>query len=95
MLISSAVIGMIRKEKEALQLIQVFYRCYGVFTSKSLTVILEVGVRNHTTLLDPHLPHIMNTLHPLLCMQPDFSNSYAIKSFNETLRCFEALGLSS
>eukprot|EP01105_Mastigella_eilhardi_P020591 TRINITY_DN4914_c0_g1_i1.p1 TRINITY_DN4914_c0_g1~~TRINITY_DN4914_c0_g1_i1.p1 ORF type:complete len:1654 (-),score=536.16 TRINITY_DN4914_c0_g1_i1:72-5033(-) len=75
-----AVIGMMRKEKEILFLVQ------------GLLVILDVAVKNKSTMVDPLLTNIMTTLHPILCTQPDYNNQIALKTFNETLRCFEIIG---
>lgn len=41
--------------------------------------------------LDPLLPQIFATIHPLACIIPDYTNSYAIKNYNELLRCFQTI----
>ncbi|KAF2070139.1 hypothetical protein CYY_008538 [Polysphondylium violaceum] len=75
------VLGMLKKEKDLLPVIH------------SLCNILEVCIKNKlNSALDPLLGTIMQTLHPLVCSVPDYSNPASTKIYNEVLRCFEVIG---
>eukprot|EP01132_Coremiostelium_polycephalum_P004092 gene4092-5120_t len=79
--IVSGVLSMFRKEKDVLPIVQ------------SLCNILDVCVKNGIKLpLDPLLNQIMTTLHPLVCVIPDYTNPASSKTFNEVLRTFEIVG---
>ncbi|KAH3758032.1 hypothetical protein Pelo_10162 [Pelomyxa schiedti] len=75
------ILTTIKREKEHLSLIE------------GLCVLLEAGVANKSVVLDKEaLTIVMTTLHPLICVQPDYTNPVTIKVFSEALRCFEAMG---
>eukprot|EP00727_Mastigamoeba_balamuthi_P012392 m51a1_g7776 hypothetical protein (1623) ;mRNA; f:168103-173772 len=65
-----------------------------VHVTQALCCVLETGVRNRSAALGaaPLQALVLATLHPVVCSAPDFSSGPALKNYNETLRCFEALG---
>ncbi|EAL61864.1 hypothetical protein DDB_G0291161 [Dictyostelium discoideum AX4] len=75
------VLSMLKKEKDLLPV------------THSLCCILEVCVKNDLKLqVNELLIPIMTTLHPLVCIVPDYSNPASTKTYNEVLRCFEVIG---
>eukprot|EP01104_Vermistella_antarctica_P007673 TRINITY_DN1880_c0_g3_i1.p1 TRINITY_DN1880_c0_g3~~TRINITY_DN1880_c0_g3_i1.p1 ORF type:complete len:1673 (+),score=516.54 TRINITY_DN1880_c0_g3_i1:168-5186(+) len=74
------VLGLYRKEKSHLPI------------TIGVTGILKTATRdNDTAALEPLLPSVLNTLHPMACAtgNPDDPNS--LRNSNELLRCFEIL----
>eukprot|EP01133_Synstelium_polycarpum_P020470 gene20470-24563_t len=79
--IVQGVLALLKKEKDLLPITQ------------ALCTILDVCVKNNLKLqIEALLVPIMTTLHPLVCMTPDYSNPSSTKIFNEVLRCFEIVG---
>ncbi|EGC31710.1 hypothetical protein DICPUDRAFT_50034 [Dictyostelium purpureum] len=77
----SGVLAMLKKEKDLLPV------------THSLCCILEVCVKNDIKLqVNELLIPMMQTLHPLVCVVPDYSNPASTKTYNEVLRCFEVIG---
>lgn len=76
------IIALYKKEKDHLPI------------THALASVLDCGVRGggFKGALEPLLPTIMGTIHPLVCVPPDFSNSAVLKNYNELLRCFEIIG---
>jgi hypothetical protein len=76
------IIACYKKEKDLLPI------------THSLASVLDCGVRGggFKGALEPLLPSILGTIHPLVCLPPDFSNSAGLKNHNELLRCFEIIG---
>lgn len=70
-----------KKEKDLLPITQGF------------TNILEVAMKDGNRALDPLLPQIFATIHPLACIIPDYTNSHDIKNYNELLRCFQTISM--
>ncbi|GAM26848.1 hypothetical protein SAMD00019534_100230 [Acytostelium subglobosum LB1] len=79
--IITGLLPMFKKEKDVLPVCQ------------ALAHILEVCVKNDLKVqIELLLPSIMMTLHPLVCIIPDFNNPASSKLFNEVLHCFEIIG---
>ncbi|GAM28545.1 hypothetical protein SAMD00019534_117210, partial [Acytostelium subglobosum LB1] len=77
----SGLMPMFKKEKDLLPVCQ------------ALTNILDVCVKHELkTQVEPTLPLITLTLHPLVCTTPDYNNPSSFKIFNEVLRAFEIIG---
>lgn len=76
------IIALYKKEKDHLPI------------THALASVLDCGVRGggFKGALEPLLPPILATIHPLVCSPPDFSNSAALKNYNELLRCCEIIG---
>ncbi|EFA77696.1 hypothetical protein PPL_12305 [Heterostelium album PN500] len=75
------ILPMFKKEKDLLPV------------CSALSNILEQCIKHNLRLqLEPQLPAIFQTLHPLVCVTPDFNNPSSFKTFNEVLRCFEIIG---
>lgn len=60
--------------------------------SQGLCAALEAGVEMKSLQLEMLLPSILQTIHPLVCRQPDYSSPSTVKNHNEMLRCIEILG---
>jgi hypothetical protein len=75
-----ALLQMYKKEKDHLPITQ------------GLNVLLEVATKDGSRILDPQLQVILQTIHAMSCSIPDYSNSTAIKNYNELMRCFQTIG---
>eukprot|EP00455_Lapot_gusevi_P007712 TRINITY_DN13297_c0_g1_i8.p1 TRINITY_DN13297_c0_g1~~TRINITY_DN13297_c0_g1_i8.p1 ORF type:complete len:1353 (+),score=511.28 TRINITY_DN13297_c0_g1_i8:1-4059(+) len=59
--------------------------------SQGLCNLIEVAVRDGRYNLEPQLPLILNTIHPLVAVPIDYKAPNTVKNCNEMLRCFEVL----
>eukprot|EP00026_Physarum_polycephalum_P000352 Phypoly_transcript_00352.p1 GENE.Phypoly_transcript_00352~~Phypoly_transcript_00352.p1 ORF type:complete len:1660 (+),score=332.46 Phypoly_transcript_00352:97-5076(+) len=94
-----AILARDQFESQVVKLIQGIIACYKkekdhLPITHALASVLDCGVRGggFKGALEPLLPTILITIHPLVCVPPDFSNSAALKNHNELLRCFEIIG---
>ena len=76
------ILQMYKKEKELLPITQ------------GLSMILEAAIKDGNRVLDPLLPSLLQTLHPLACLVPEYSSgSVAIKNYNELLRSIQTIAM--
>jgi hypothetical protein len=59
--------------------------------SQGLCAVFEVAVSDGRYALEPQLPLILGTLHPLIAVPIDYKQPSTVKNHNEMLRCFEIL----
>ncbi|CAH1269548.1 MROH1 [Branchiostoma lanceolatum] len=64
------------------------------YVTQSLCMILDAATEEESTILEPQLDMLLNSLHPGVCAQPDFNNAMSVKNHNELLRCFTVIARS-
>ncbi|XP_019641769.1 PREDICTED: maestro heat-like repeat-containing protein family member 1 isoform X1 [Branchiostoma belcheri] len=64
------------------------------YVTQSLCMILDAATVEESTILEPQLDMLLNSLHPGVCAQPDFNNAMSVKNHNELLRCFTVIARS-
>ncbi|XP_033626005.1 maestro heat-like repeat-containing protein family member 1 isoform X2 [Asterias rubens] len=95
----SKIISQERLEEQTPKLIPSILNLYKkhhepFFITQGLCMILEAAVENGSTMLDPQLDTILNTLHAQVCVPPDFVQPITMKNHNELLRCFAVVARS-
>eukprot|EP01114_Cavostelium_apophysatum_P008329 TRINITY_DN2073_c0_g1_i2.p1 TRINITY_DN2073_c0_g1~~TRINITY_DN2073_c0_g1_i2.p1 ORF type:complete len:513 (-),score=158.15 TRINITY_DN2073_c0_g1_i2:146-1684(-) len=76
-------LGFFKKEKDTLPVTQGF------------NSLAWVAVKDKSRIMDPQLRSILETIHPLACIIPEYSNhSVSMKNYNELLRIYQTLGIS-
>eukprot|EP00742_Colponemidia_sp_Colp-10_P009451 GILJ01010307.1.p1 GENE.GILJ01010307.1~~GILJ01010307.1.p1 ORF type:complete len:1489 (-),score=265.77 GILJ01010307.1:433-4305(-) len=76
------ILAQYRREKESEHL--------GI--TQGLVAVLTVATKQQPSLLEAHLPTMLNLLHPLLCVPVTYEEPNIAKNHNEMLRCLEILG---
>ncbi|XP_063951706.1 maestro heat-like repeat-containing protein family member 1 [Lytechinus pictus] len=64
------------------------------YITQGLCMILEAAAAEGSTILDPQLDTILNTMHAQVCVPVDYTNPTGLKNHNEVRRCFSVLATS-
>ncbi|XP_071959367.1 maestro heat-like repeat-containing protein family member 1 [Antedon mediterranea] len=62
--------------------------------TQGFCMVLDAAVQEGSLILEPQLDMIVNTLHPQVCILPDYSSPPSVKNHNELLRCFSVIAKS-
>eukprot|EP00041_Stephanoeca_diplocostata_P036701 m.1350360 g.1350360 ORF g.1350360 m.1350360 type:complete len:1108 (+) comp24920_c0_seq2:247-3570(+) len=59
--------------------------------TQGLGQVLSAAVADNAEILSPHLDVVMQTLYPLVQVQPNYAEPQTVKAYNEILRAFECI----
>lgn len=59
--------------------------------TQSLCMVLDATTTDSAQTLLPFLDNLLNGIHAHACNEPNFSDIYTVKNYNEILRCFQVL----
>ncbi|XP_033117617.1 maestro heat-like repeat-containing protein family member 1 isoform X2 [Anneissia japonica] len=62
--------------------------------TQGFCMVLDAAVQGGNLMLEPQVDSIVNTLHPQVCIQPDYNSPPSVKNHNELLRCFSVIAKS-
>ncbi|XP_052229832.1 maestro heat-like repeat-containing protein family member 1 isoform X3 [Dreissena polymorpha] len=77
--ILAGILGLYKKHQEPFHITQ------------GLCSVLDAICEGGSTILEPHLEHVLNALFPQIFAPVDFNNPMSMKNQNEVLRCFAVI----